>query len=94
METKEALAMIITRSSISRLAWWLVVGGPLFGLLGTVVGMARAFGNLAQASGAAKAQALAHNISLCLWTTAAGLMVGLVGGGILLVLRYTGGPDD
>ena len=68
--------MVITRRSMSRLAWWLIVGGPLFGLLGTVAGMARAFGNLAEASGAAKAQALAANISMCLWTTVAGMMVG------------------
>ena len=50
---------------------------PMLGLLGTVVGMVLAFGNLASASGAAKARLLAQNISTALWTTVVGLLISV-----------------
>jgi biopolymer transport protein ExbB len=55
-----------------------VVGNiaPMLGLLGTVVGMIFAFETLAQA-GAGAAALLAQNISMALWTTAAGLVVAV-----------------
>jgi len=50
---------------------------PMLGLLGTVLGMVRAFGGLAGASGAAKATILAKAISTALWTTAVGLLIAV-----------------
>ncbi len=50
---------------------------PMLGLLGTVLGMVRAFGGMAQASGAAKSQILAMSISTALWTTATGLLIAV-----------------
>ncbi|MCF7853586.1 MAG: MotA/TolQ/ExbB proton channel family protein [Candidatus Pacebacteria bacterium] len=50
---------------------------PMLGLLGTVVGMVRAFAGLAGASGAAKATILASAISTALWTTAVGLIIAV-----------------
>lgn len=50
---------------------------PMLGLLGTVVGMVLAFGNLASATGAAKARLLAQNISTALWTTVVGLLISV-----------------
>jgi biopolymer transport protein ExbB len=51
---------------------------PMLGLLGTVIGMVFAFGTLGTgAQGAAKAQALAQNISTALWTTCVGLLISV-----------------
>jgi len=50
---------------------------PMLGLLGTVVGMVRAFAGLAGAAGAAKAAVLANSISTALWTTAVGLLIAV-----------------
>jgi len=50
---------------------------PMLGLLGTVVGMVLAFGNLATATGAAKSRLLAQNISTALWTTVVGLLISV-----------------
>ena len=49
----------------------------MLGLLGTVLGMVRAFAGLAGASGAAKATILANSISTALWTTAVGLLIAV-----------------
>ena len=49
---------------------------PMLGLLGTVTGMVRAFGSLADA-GAMKDQLLALAISGALWTTVAGLLISV-----------------
>ena len=56
-----------------------VVGNlaPMLGLLGTVQGMIMAFATLGSAAGAAKQSMLAVNISLALWTTAAGLAIAI-----------------
>ena len=50
---------------------------PLLGLLGTVLGMIRAFQELAAAEGAANASVLAAGIWEALLTTAAGLIVAI-----------------
>jgi biopolymer transport protein ExbB len=50
--------------------------GPMWGLLGTVLGMMGAFGQLAAAE-TVKASALAGNISLALLTTAIGLLIAI-----------------
>jgi biopolymer transport protein ExbB len=50
---------------------------PMLGLLGTVVGMVKAFAGLAGEAGAAKAQLLALAISGALWTTVAGLLISV-----------------
>lgn len=50
---------------------------PLLGLLGTVLGMIRAFRDLAMAEGAANAAMLADGIWQALLTTAAGLLVAI-----------------
>jgi len=50
---------------------------PLVGLLGTVLGMIRAFQELAMAEGAANASLLAGGIWQALLTTAAGLIVAI-----------------
>ncbi len=49
---------------------------PLFGLLGTIVGMILAFSNISATGGADKSQ-LAGAISLALFTTAGGLLVAI-----------------
>ena len=49
----------------------------MLGLLGTVVGMVKAFSGLAGEAGAAKAQLLALAISSALWTTVAGLLISV-----------------
>ena len=52
--------------------------GPLFGLLGTVVGIVVVFTVLAVAEGAASPQELAGGIGTALYTTIAGLTVGII----------------
>lgn len=51
---------------------------PMFGFLGTVVGMIQAFAQLAEQDGATSAKALAAGIYQAMGTTMGGLMVGLV----------------
>ena len=60
----------------------LVVGiilalGPIWGLLGTVLGMINAFGHLAESE--AEVSALSNDISLALYTTVAGYIVLPIG---------------
>lgn len=50
---------------------------PMLGLLGTVLGMVKAFETLGSASGAAKAALLAQSIATALWTTAVGLLIAV-----------------
>jgi hypothetical protein len=57
--------------------------GTVVGLFGTIIGMVRAFGRLAE-SETAQPAALANDISIALYTTAAGSVVALVG--IILIL--------
>lgn len=52
--------------------------GPLFGLLGTVVGITLVFDRFAQTGGAATPEELAGGIGTALHTTIAGLIVGVL----------------
>jgi biopolymer transport protein ExbB len=67
-----------------RLWWrmiWLSVAGiiisPIVGLLGTVVGMTRAFGELRNAS-VADPSKLSNAISLTMFSTVVGIIIGVV----------------
>ena len=73
-----------------KIALWLSAGlvivPPVLGMLGTQLGMFRAFSKL-EAAGGKDPQALAADISLALNTTAGGLtlaLIGLIGLGISL----------
>ncbi|WP_425607066.1 MotA/TolQ/ExbB proton channel family protein [Rubellicoccus peritrichatus] len=57
--------------------------GPIWGLLGTVIGMIGAFSNIAQ-GGSGQPQVLADHISFALWTTALGLITVPFGIGLLI----------
>lgn len=59
--------------------------GPLLGLFGTVVGIALVFQKLAALQGVASPQELAGGIGTALYTTIAGLIVGMLA---LVVHRY------
>jgi len=61
--------------------------GPLMGLLGTVLGMIRAFGEMQQAHGLYKPENLAGGISLALVNTFLGLGVAIVSLGFFGVCR-------
>lgn len=52
--------------------------GPLLGLFGTVVGIVLVFERIAAAEGAVSAQQLAGGIGTALYTTVAGLVVGIL----------------
>ena len=62
-------------------AIWISIAGviipPMFGLIGTVVGMVGAFGELSK-TGEADPEALAGDISVSLLTTALGLVVSVI----------------
>ena len=60
---------------------------PMLGLLGTVVGMIKAFKTLAVGAGAAASSTLALNISLALSTTAAGLFIAVPAVGFYYYFR-------
>ncbi|MEK0446549.1 MAG: hypothetical protein RLZZ399_1870 [Verrucomicrobiota bacterium] len=53
------------------------LGGPLIGLLGTVIGMIEVFGNVSSQSGFASSSDIASGIYQSLLTTAAGLVVAI-----------------
>ncbi|MEP0846007.1 MAG: MotA/TolQ/ExbB proton channel family protein [Phycisphaerae bacterium] len=61
--------------------------GPLMGLLGTVLGMIYAFGQLGQTGGEAGAEDLARGISLALVNTLLGLALAILGLGFFGVCR-------
>lgn len=59
--------------------------GPVWGLLGTMIGMVLSFNTLAQEqAGAAKDAHLANNIALSLYSTLAGFIMSPVGIGLLI----------
>lgn len=62
----------------------LLVGGPLLGLLGTVLGMMRAFNDLAQ-QGPASPESLAGQLQVALLAAVAGLPVAAVGLVLIIV---------
>ncbi|MEK6644879.1 MAG: MotA/TolQ/ExbB proton channel family protein [Planctomycetota bacterium] len=61
--------------------------GPLMGLLGTVLGMIRAFGEMRASHGAYKPEDLAGGISLALVNTFLGLLVAIVALGFFGICR-------
>ena len=64
---------------------------PLLGLLGTVVGMIMCFNEIAQGTGAGKAERLAGGIGVALLTTAAGLCAAIPA---LIMYMYLAGRVD
>jgi len=87
----------------TKLIIWLVVGiilalGPIWGLVGTVVGMILAFGHLQQ-SASGEPEMLANDIGLALYTTVAGLIACPIGIIIVVVSaimlgRTKNGPEE
>ena len=80
----------------SKLITWLVGGiilalGPIWGMIGTVVGMVMAFGHLGQSE--PQAEVLANDISLALYTTAAGWIACPIGIVIIIVSAIKLGKD-
>jgi hypothetical protein len=72
----------------NKLIAWLAGGiilalGPVWGMLGTVVGMVLAFGHFGQAE--LQAEVVANDISLALYTTAAGFIVCPFGIAIIII---------
>ncbi|RDC74050.1 MotA/TolQ/ExbB proton channel family protein [Rhodovulum sp. 12E13] len=82
-------------SSWLRLLELIAMIAPLLGLLGTVLGMIRAFRELELAQGAANASILAGGIWEALLTTAAGLLVAIPAavGAALLAARAEAGAQ-
>jgi hypothetical protein len=66
-------------------AWFQL--GPLFGLLGTVIGMISAFQKMGS-EGTGQPEALAHDIGFSLITTAIGLVFGLIGLILMLIALF------
>ncbi len=62
-----------------------VIIPPLFGVFGTMFGMAKSFNELATNGGAEDPEALASDISTSLFTTAVGILLALVFGIVLIV---------
>ena len=73
-----ALIEMAQMNSRMRLLEAVVQMAPMLGLLGTVIGMIDAFGNLAASQAAADPHLLANGIWTALTTTAAGLAIALV----------------
>lgn len=65
----------------------LLLGGPLFGLMGTIIGMLSALQTMGS-EGSENAEALAGNIGFSLITTTIGLCVGIVGGIMMLIALF------
>lgn len=75
----------------------LLVGGPLLGLLGTVLGMVGSFHKVSAQGDAASPADLAGEIQLALLSTAVGIPVGAAGLALVivaLVLHFTRPPRD
>ena len=73
-----ALAELVQMGSRMRLLEAVVQMAPMLGLLGTVIGMIDAFGNLALSQQSSDPRLLAGGIWTALTTTAAGLSIALV----------------
>ncbi len=73
----------------TKLIIWLVIGvilslGPIWGIVGTVVGMIMTFARIQQ-GGMAEPEVLANDVSITLITTAAGFLMCPVGIVIIIV---------
>lgn len=64
---------------------------PLIGLLGTVMGMIQAFGDIAGTSATGRAQVLSVGIAVALYTTATGLIIAIPA---LIMYMYLAGRVD
>lgn len=64
---------------------------PLIGLLGTVIGMIRAFNDIAQSNAMGQAEQLARGIAMALLTTAIGLFIAIPA---LITYMYLAGRID
>ncbi len=73
-----ALYELTEMGSRMRMLEAVVQGAPMLGLLGTVIGMISAFGNLAMSQQMADPRLLANGIWTALTTTALGLAIALV----------------
>ncbi|MDO5704518.1 MAG: MotA/TolQ/ExbB proton channel family protein [Paracoccus sp. (in: a-proteobacteria)] len=73
-----AIVQLSQMNSRMRILDAVVQAAPMLGLLGTVVGMIDAFGNLALTQQVADAQLLASGIWTALTTTAIGLIIALI----------------
>jgi biopolymer transport protein ExbB len=88
-EAAEARAGVWTRRLFRRAEYLHILGnlGPLMGLLGTVLGMIRAFSAMQQAHGAYRPEDLAGGIALALVNTFLGLALAIVALGFFGVCR-------
>ncbi|MCT7374127.1 MotA/TolQ/ExbB proton channel family protein [Chelativorans salis] len=77
LSTQTALDQLATMSRHLRVLEAVAQAAPMIGLLGTVVGMISAFGELSASGGAVDPSALATGIWTALLTTAAGLTVAI-----------------
>ena len=68
----------------------ILLTGPFFGLLGTVIGMSRAYATLSVSEGDADPELLAGDISVALLTTLYGALIGLLGVVIVSVVLFSG----
>lgn len=66
---------------------WLQLG-PVFGLIGTVIGMTRSFNEIGT-GGPGDPEILAEHISLALRTTAYGMILALIGFVLLLIALFS-----
>ncbi len=78
-ETVTSSAEMESEKLMQRVNYLSICGqiGPMLGLLGTTLGMVRAFASLGEAAGAAKASMLAVAISTAMWTTVMGLGIAI-----------------
>lgn len=76
MKSKKAPVSLIVIGSLLAL-------GPLWGMLGTAIGMIRAFGAL-NADGSAPPEHLAADVGVALWSTAAGIIASPIGLALLI----------
>jgi biopolymer transport protein ExbB len=77
LATHAALDQLVTMSRHLRILEAVTQAAPMIGLLGTVIGMISAFGELSASAGAIDPSALASGIWTALLTTAAGLTVAI-----------------
>ena len=65
----------------------LLLGGPLFGFIGTIIGMFSAFQTMGS-EGSENADAIAADIGFSVITTSIGLCIGIIGGVMMLVALF------
>lgn len=79
MDSVSAAADLESEKMVQRVNYLNLQGvlAPMLGLIGTVIGMAGAFGSLGTTTGAEKTQLLALSLSQAIYTTAAGLLIAV-----------------